>query len=125
MPATKKKSAVKKGSETVKKSTKKKSPAKKEGLSKPQVRVLQCLAKAKKPLTRAEISDKGNVDLAMLNSYIGSQNDAIRKKNDQKVMPSLLTLKLVRQVLPEEGQGASYEITTVGAKALKATKDSG
>ena len=107
MPTVKSKSAAKKGSKPAKKVAKKKAPAKKTGLRKPQVRVLQCLAKAKKPLTRAEVSEKGEVDLAMLNSYIGSSDDATRKKNDQKVMPSLLTLKLVRQTLPEEGKGAS------------------
>lgn len=126
-----KKTATKK--ETKKAPTKKAAPstngaAKKTGLRKAQVRVLEALVKAKKSLNRKEIAEKGGVDLSMLNSYIGSQNDEIRKKNDEKVMPSLVTLKFVNAI-EEESQktpGATlpttYEITAAGRKALEASK---
>jgi len=94
--------------------------AKKEGLRAPQVRILECLAKSKDPLSRTEISEKAPCDLAMLNSYIGSSNDEIREKCDAANFPSLVTLKFVKRVLPvdEKVRGAVYEISAAGRKTI-------
>jgi hypothetical protein len=90
-----------------------------KGLRKPQVRVLEALSKSGKALTRAQISDKAEVDNAMLTDYIGSTDDAKRKVNDTKLMPSLVTLGHVHAVAPEEDGGpSSYSITAAGRKAL-------
>lgn len=95
--------------------------AKKEGLRKPQIRVLKALYKSTRGLNRAEISEKGEVDLAMLNSYIGSHDDKVRAKNDKLVCPSLLTLGYVKHAAQEgEGRGAYYAITANGKKAYEA-----
>lgn len=123
----KKKAAKKGGKKAVKKTgTKaKKTPrAKKEGLRKPQVRVLAALEKASRALNRAEISAKGEVDLAMLNSYIGSHDDKVRAKNDKNVCLSLLTLGYVKtSAAEEEGHGVYYKITATGSTALKKAKE--
>jgi DNA-binding MarR family transcriptional regulator len=118
------KKAPKKAAKAPKKGKAAKAPrAKKEGLRKPQVRVLEALAKSKKSLSRTEISEKGGVDLAMLNSYIGSQDDSIRKKNDELVCKSLLTLGFVKYgTQQEEGRGMYYDITPAGRKALDSAK---
>lgn len=117
-----KKVASKTSSKKVDKSATLKKEVKKGGLRKPQVRILKCLSKANHPLNRAEISEKGSVDLAMLNSYIGSNDEAIRAKNDKIVMPSLLTLKLV-QFGPSDDGPSAYVITAAGRKALAALND--
>lgn len=123
--AAPKKAAVKKATKGKKAAVKKGAAApraKKEGLRKPQVRVLQALAKSKKPngeMSRVEIAEVANVDGAMLNSYIGSSDDAIRAANDKKYMPSLLTLGYVKDFDPAEGGGMLYAITASGRKALE------
>lgn len=92
---------------------------KKDGLRKPQVRVLQFLAKQSKPQPRTVIAEKSPVDQAMLNSYIGSSDPAIRAKNDKAVCVSLLTLQYVKAELPAEENGATcYTITAKGKAAL-------
>jgi hypothetical protein len=93
--------------------------AKKEGLRKPQVRILAALAKAKTPLTRNEIAEKATCDKAWLNSWIGSKNPEIRAKNDKAEFPCLLTLKLVKDNEDEE-KGTVYIITPAGKAALAA-----
>lgn len=108
-----------------KKTPAKKTPAapnKKEGLRKPQVRVLEVLAKAgNRAMNRAEIAEKGSVDLAMLNAYIGSNNPERRAKNDKSDFVCLLTLGFVKMApQEEEGRGTYYTITPAGKNALKA-----
>lgn len=89
----------------------------KKGLRKPQIRVLEALAKAKKPMARKEIAEKAPCDLAFLTEYLGSNNPEIREKNDAKFGVSLSTLKFVKVSIDEE-QGTLYEITAAGRKAL-------
>jgi hypothetical protein len=106
---------------TTKKAKAEKTESKKDngGLRKPQVRILKALNRTSKHLTRAEISEKAPADLAMLNSYIGSHDDATRAKNDKKNFPSLLTLGLIAKALPEDPEKnghVSYKITAKGAK---------
>src|SRR5690606_7714004 len=89
------------------------------GLRAPQARVLQALSESNTPLNRASIAEIGDVDVAMLNSYIGSHKEDIRKKNDANVCVSLLTLGYVEFAAAEEGQrGHHYTITSAGRKAL-------
>lgn len=91
--------------------------AKKDGLRKPQERILKALAK-KDGLTRKEISEKAPADLAMLNSYIGSHNPDIRAANDAKNFPCLLTLGYVK-AQQHEGEPVTYVITAAGRKAAE------
>src|SRR3954453_1577457 len=91
-----------------------------DGLRKPQVRVLEALAKSKEPLNRKEISTKGKVDLAMLNSYLGAHDLKIRAKNDKAVCPSLLTLGYV--TAKDSDGTVVYSITASGKKAVEAAK---
>jgi hypothetical protein len=116
--SVKKKVAKKKGS----KKAAGKPRAKKDGLRKPQIRILQTLSKNSKALSRKDISEKADVDLAMMNSYIGSSDKAVRSKNDKAVCVSLLTLGYIKEDLGEEGGPAVYKITAAGHKALEATK---
>lgn len=109
---------AKKAKPAAKKTAKKPAKATKpSGIRKPQLRVLTALAKSGRALSRAEISKRGNVDVAMLNSYIGSHDLTIRAKNDKKVMPSLLTLGHVKAERHED-IGVVYTITASGRKAL-------
>lgn len=89
-------------------------------LRKPQLRILAALAKSKRPLTRAQIAEKGKVDQASLTDYVGSYDDAIRAKNDKKICMSLVSLRLVKAVAGETG--TTYMITAAGRKAVTAAK---
>jgi hypothetical protein len=114
------KKTVKKVVKKAKKSTATKTPrTKKEGLRKPQIRILQCLAKSKHPLSRKEISETAPADLACLTSWIGSHDETIRAKNDKLSMPSLLTLKAVKFGPPTEASEVVYEITALGRKMIE------
>lgn len=125
--ATVKKSVKKTAKKAPVKKVTKKAPVKKAtttkrekgGLRKPQIRVLGVL-KDGKPKTRQQISEKGNVDLAMLTSYIGGHDEDRREKNDQKVCVSLLTLKYVTFAPLEEDNKTLYTITAAGKKAIAA-----
>lgn len=97
--ATKKAPAAPKAAE---KSTKKapapaeKKEEKKEpgGLRKPQIRILQALAK-RDGLDRNEVAELAPCDVATLVEYLGSHDPARRAANDAKHFPSLLTLGLI------------------------------
>ena len=110
---------------TAKKVSAKKAPAKKaaaqkpSGLRKPQVTILEYLAKQKKARTRKEISDGADVDYAMLNSYIGAHNPDVRKANDAKNFKSLRTLGYVK-VDEEDRDGRDTIVHTITAKGRKA-----
>lgn len=93
---------------------------KKEGLRKPQVRILAVLAKANRGLTRAEISEKAKVDVAACVEYIGSLDEAKRLANDEKMgWKSLISLKYIKQAASEkeDARGAYYAITALGKAA--------
>ena len=101
--ASVKKASIKKASikKTTKKAPVKKAPvAKKErdpnALRKPQIRILQALAKSGKPLSRKELADKASVDQAGCVEWVGSVNSDIREANDKKHFPSLVSRKFVR-----------------------------
>jgi hypothetical protein len=111
---------------TPKAATPKAAPAPKTepGLRKPQIRILAALAKTSKPLNRNQIAEKASADLAWLNSWIGSNDEATRAKNDKK-FPCLLTLKFVKFAAFEDEKGVAYEITASGRKALEDAKKVG
>jgi DNA-binding MarR family transcriptional regulator len=92
-------------------------PAKKDGLRKPQMRILIALAK-KDALTRTEISTKATVDLAALVEYLGSHDPAKRQENDVKHFPSLISLGLVKPSQHDEGgkDVIRYNLTAAGRK---------
>lgn len=95
--------------------------AKKDGLRKPQIRVLKLLAK-KDGLDRNQISEKAPVDLATCVEYIGSHDPDIRAANDTKHFPSLISLGLVKaQMHDVKGKNViQYFITAKGkAEAAK------
>src|SRR5436305_366115 len=60
-----------------------------------QVRVLAALAAAAEPMTRKQIAEAAECDLAGLTEWIGSSDPAKRKANDVRHWPSLLSRKLV------------------------------
>ncbi len=100
---------------------------KKEGLRKPQVRILAFLAKVNKPQDRNAIAANSPVDLAMCTEYLGSDDEAKRKANDAKHFPSLVTLGFIKAIEPKviEGEpagGMTYQITASGKVALKAAE---
>jgi hypothetical protein len=80
-----------------------------------QVRILAALAKATEPMTRKQIAEAAETDLAGLTEWIGSSDDAKRKANDQKWYPSLITLGLVKA---KAADGVTtYTITAKGKRA--------
>ena len=80
------------------------------------MRVLAALAKAKEPLTRAEISTKAKTDLACLTEYIGSSDAKTRPKNDKTKFKSLLSFGYVKA---SDGDEATvYTITASGRKQV-------
>lgn len=95
--------------------------AKKEGLRAPQVRILKALAKAGKPLPRKTIAEKAPVDQAACVEYLGSHDDSIRKANDVKHFPSLVTLGLVKcEIQDVDGRDVVvYSVTAKGRDAAK------
>lgn len=95
----------------------------KEGLRKPQIRILQALKKAGKPLDRKTIAAKAPVDVATCVEYIGSHDDSIRAANDKKHFPSLLTLGFVKFGPSAEEGGVAYEISAKGKQALEKLSD--
>ncbi len=105
----------------------KKAPAakreKKDGLRKPQVRILKALAKSGKPLTRAQIAEKASCDVAGMVEWIGSADPEVRTANDKKHFPSLVSLGLVKQEQHDvDGRDVVvYAVTAKGkAEASKA-----
>jgi outer membrane biosynthesis protein TonB len=94
--------------------------AKKDGLRKSQVKILQCLANAGKAMTRAQIAEKGGVDTAGCVEWIGSHDPDVRAANDAKHFPSLLSLGLVK-FGPQDDVGGrtvpTYEISAEGKTA--------
>lgn len=117
------KTAAKKAAPKVEE-TKKPGAAKKVGLRGPQWRILTVLSKSKVPMSRQQMSDKANVDLATFTSYIGSDNPEKRAILDKRKFPSLLTLGLVKFSNDEDSRAFMYEITAKGRKeAEKAPKE--
>lgn len=115
-----KKLAEKKTVKTAKKATTKPEPkAKKDGLRKPQLRILAVLAKGK-ALSRPEISEKAPVDSAACTEYLGSPDPAVRAANDKKHFPSLLGLGHIKAE-QHEGEPVKYVITASGKKALESS----
>lgn len=101
-----------------KKTTKAAAPkekAKKDGLRKPQVRILAALARNKAALTRSQIAEKAPVDAAACVEYIGSADEAVRKANDVKHFPSLISLGLVK-IEQRDVDGTDTILHTITAK---------
>lgn len=113
-----KKSTAKSGKKVVKKAA---GRAKKEGLRKPQVRVLTALNKSSRALNRSQIATKAEVDVATLTEVVGSHDPKVREKNDKrKGWKSLVSLGFVKEApAEEEGNGTYYSITAAGKKALE------
>lgn len=128
-PAAKAKAATKKApaKKAAKASTNGAPREKKEGLRKPQIRILHALAKAGKPLTRGQISDKAPVDNACCTEYIGSDDAEVRAANDKRRFPSLLTLGLLKTVPHQDGDKATtaYDLSAKGAKEVEKLKAEG
>lgn len=106
------KKAVKKAAKAASNGAKDNKP--KSPVGKPQGRILKVLAKATKPLTRKEISEKAQVDNAYCTSYLGSADEATRAKNDKGTM-SLVSLGMIKfGPKQEEGGAVTYVITAKG-----------
>lgn len=99
----------------------------KEGLRKPQVRILDALAKAKGPLSRGKIIERitQNGKATAIGDALGCKDVALREARDAQVgYKSLLSQKLVRQLdLDVDGHKETvYEMTAAGRKALEKAK---
>ncbi len=97
----------------------------KDGLTIPQIRVLQVLAKSKGPINRAKISERcGNKTTVVVGRAVGYGDPEKRAKFEQSkdggFRPSLLTLKYVRETeLDIDGiKETGVEITHRGKVAL-------
>lgn len=88
-------------------------------LRKPQARILLALRKAGKGLTRSQIAEKANVDTAGCVEWVGSADDSIRKANDAKHFPSLVSLGYVKFGNNDGSAAAVYEITAKGRAAAE------
>lgn len=99
----------------------KKTAKKKDGLRKPQVRILSALSASKKALSRQQIAVKAPVDAAACVEYIGSHDPVKREANDKKHFPSLISLGLVKAEQHDvEGRDTVvYSITAKGKTAVK------
>jgi hypothetical protein len=84
-----------------------------------QQRILATLAKADKPMTRAEIAEAAKCDQAGLVEMIGSPDPKKRAANDAKHFPSLLTLGLLKEGEPTAEGTVRYVITAKGRKAVE------
>lgn len=92
---------------------------KKDGLRKPQIRVLECLAKAQTPITRKQIAEQASVDNSSLSGYIGAFDTALREADDKaKGWKSLISLGYVKVGVDEE-LGMVHSISATGRKALE------
>lgn len=86
------------------------------GLRAAQLRVLAALVKADAPLTRKQIADAAECDLAGLTEHIGSSDAEKRKANDAKHFPSLLSLGMVKAA-DTDGM-TTYTATPKGRQAV-------
>ena len=84
-----------------------------ESLRGPQIRLIRCLAG---PLSRKQWASLAKVDNASCTEYIGSMNQSIRDRNDEKHFPSLMGLNLVKSLLVETETGSEvhYCLTELG-----------
>lgn len=117
-----KKSPAKKATKAKAKAERNGAPrAKKDGLRKPQLRILSALKKSSRPMTRTDIAKKAPVDQAACVEYIGSHDPDVRKANDSKHFPSLITLGLVKAEQHDvDGRDTvMYSLTAKGRQALE------
>ena len=92
-------------------------------LRQPQVRILEALAKSKKPLTRKMIVEATGLDTAWMTTWCGPQDATARKASDEKYkLLSLTTRKYIAEQIVEDERGVAYTITAAGRKALEAAK---
>ena len=101
----------------------KKGKAKKEGLPRPQLRVLAALADSDGPLTKAEVTAKAKINAGIIADAIGRFDAEARKKRDAELKRfSLLSAAFVRLVEVKAGEDTKaetrLEITEAGRDAL-------
>lgn len=85
-------------------------------IRKPQLRILQALSmNSDRPLSRAEIAEAAQIDIAPLVEYLGSSDPARRAANDAKHFTSLITLGYVKLHMMEN-EPATYSLTANGKK---------
>jgi len=85
-------------------------------IRKPQLRLLETLAKVG-PMTRKALAEKAKVDPAGCTEYLGSDDAATRKANDKKHFPSLVSLGFVLGE-SKDGEPTTYKITPAGKTYL-------
>lgn len=100
-----------------------KAPAKKSGLRKPQLRILEYLSEQDKPKTRKEIAKQSKIHQPQMTQYLGAVDKETRKKNDTLIFPSLLSMGLVKATSEKKNKTGrsvtTYQITVKGKKAVK------
>lgn len=94
-------------------------------LRKPQLRLLEVLAKAKGPMNRHMLNEKANVDLAWISEYCGKLDPQKRAAADEKYnVRSFVTRgwAKVREIMVEGRGEIVWEITAQGKKALETAR---
>jgi hypothetical protein len=91
-----------------------------KGLPRPQLRVLDALAKAGGPLTLAELVKATGVNGGIIADAVGRFDDESRAARDEKLgRPSLLARGCLKAAKAAEGETAArLEMTAAGKKAL-------
>jgi hypothetical protein len=123
-PKAEKKAAAKKTPAKAAKTDKtpKTERAKKDGLRKPQERILKFLLKKPDGQNRNQISAGAPCDLANCVELLGSHDPVKREANDAKHYPSLLSLGYIKAEQHEATEGRDqiiYKLTAAGRKAAE------
>lgn len=125
--ATKEK-AVKKPVPAPKVKTPQTAPVEKDGLLKPQVRILTALAAAKKPLTKAQVGKQAVIPETWIAEYIGGTTNpkSDRVRGVLKLIPAGFVARKEEKVEQREDKTwiteTVYVLTPVGRKALIAAQ---
>lgn len=98
-----------------------KAPKDPNALRKPQVRLLEALVAAGKPLTKAELVKDAKVDPAWIMAFLGHPNEGYRKERVAKGYNDLVTLGFAKIQMVTDGdkEVATWKVTPEGRGALK------
>lgn len=93
-------------------------------LREPQIRILQCLARHKQPLTRKQIAEKAKIDPTKVGDYVDRPEGQSEETASRWKFSDLKTLKLVRvEVHDLNGKDTrTYTITPKGKTIVTTQK---
>lgn len=124
------KTATKTAKKATKKATPKKAPVKKaskpsangeakeKGVNKPQLRILQALAKINKRISKKELAEKSQVDPTKMGVFVGPRDNESAATSERWPFPGLVELGLVKVDQHEDERGHYCTITAKGKKLV-------